>query len=68
MAEIVGQMDISEHVHDFKTHFRISRDVFHIVLENINDYLNGNGPHQNVPPEKQLLVGLSYLATSQSMR
>lgn len=70
MAEIVGQMDIPEHVDDFKTHFRISRDVFHIVLENINDSLirAGNGPHQNVPPEKQLLVGLSYLATSQSMR
>lgn len=70
MAEIVGQMDIPEHVDDFKTHFRISRDVFHIVLENINDSLirAGNGPHQNVPPKKQLFVVLSYLATSQAMR
>lgn len=62
MAEIVGQMDIPEHVHDFRTHSRISTDVFYIVLENCNDSLIRAriGPHQ--------LVSLSYLATSQSMR
>lgn len=62
MAEIVGQMDIPEHVDDFRTHSRISTDVFYIVLENCNDSLIRAriGPHQ--------LVSLSYLATSQSMR
>lgn len=62
MAEILGQIDIPEHVDDFRTHSRISTDVFHIVLENCNDSLIRAriGPHQ--------LVSLSNLATSQSMR
>lgn len=64
MAEIVGQIDIPEHVDDFRTHSRISTDVFHIVLENCNDSLIRArfGPHRLVT------CSLSNLATSQSMR
>ncbi|VDI18195.1 Hypothetical predicted protein [Mytilus galloprovincialis] len=67
---VVGQMAVPQHIDDFKMHYRISRDVFHIILESVQDLLirGGRGPHDTVTPEKQLLVCFSYLATNQSMR
>lgn len=67
---VVGQMAVPQHIDDFKMHYRISRDVFHIILESVQDLLirGGRGPHDTVTPEKQLLVCVSYLATNQSMR
>lgn len=63
-------MAVPQHIDDFKMHYRISRDVFHIILESVQDLLirGGRGPHDTVTPEKQLLVCVSYLATNQSMR
>ncbi|XP_071138718.1 uncharacterized protein [Mytilus edulis] len=62
---VVGQMAVPQHIDDFKMHYRISRDVFHIILESVR---GGRGTHDTVSPEKQLLVCVSYLATNQSMR
>jgi hypothetical protein len=46
-------MGIPEHIDDFKAHYRMSRDTFYIVLENIQDTLirNGKGPHEAVSPD-----------------
>ena len=70
MIEVIEQMGIPEYIDDFKAHYRMSRDAFYIVLQNIQDTLirNGKGPHEAVSPEKQLLVCLSYLVSPTSMR
>jgi hypothetical protein len=37
--QVIEQMGIPEHIDDFKAHYRMSRDTFYIVLENIQDTL-----------------------------
>jgi hypothetical protein len=37
MTEVIEQMGIPEHIDDFKVHYRMRRDTFYIVLENIQD-------------------------------
>jgi hypothetical protein len=46
MTEVIEQMGIPEHIDDFKAHYRMSRDTFYIVLENIQDTLIRNGMSQ----------------------
>ena len=52
LPEVIEQMEIPEHIDDFKVHYRMSRDTFYIVLENIQDTLirNGKCPHEVVSP------------------
>jgi hypothetical protein len=42
MTEVIEQMGIPEHIDDFKADYRMSRDTFYIVLENIQDTLIRN--------------------------
>jgi predicted DNA-binding protein YlxM (UPF0122 family) len=67
---VIREMGIPENIDDFRVHYRVSRHLFDILLEMTYQSLlvTGSGPHENVSPEKKLLVGLCYLANTQSMR
>lgn len=70
MSSVIHLLDLPENIDDFKYHFRVSRDLFNAVLNDIHPILlrQGTGPEESVEPEKQLLVCLCYLANCQSMR
>ncbi|XP_033730191.1 protein ALP1-like [Pecten maximus] len=63
-------MDVPQNVDDFRSHFRISRNTFDIILQDIYHslLLKGKGQHDTVSPDKQLAVCLWYLANQESMR
>lgn len=56
---------------DFKDDFRISKDSFHAIHQELHDHLvylprpNGRPP---ITPEKQLLISIWYLSNQDSMR
>ncbi|KAL3859806.1 hypothetical protein ACJMK2_009999, partial [Sinanodonta woodiana] len=58
------------HIDDFQYHYCVSRHSFDIILGEFYDSLlrKCKGTHETLTPEKQLLVGLCYLANNQSMR
>ena len=68
--EVINNMQIPENVDDFRYHYRVSRDFFDVILGELFENLlrKGHGQHETVTPEKQLLVGLCYMANMQSMR
>jgi hypothetical protein len=70
MGSVIQEMGMPENIDDFQVHYRVTRHLFDILLEMTfqNLLATGSGPHENVTPEKKLLVGLSYLANTQSMR
>lgn len=63
-------MSDPQHIDDFKVHFRLSRELYMAILNEVFVVLqrNGHGPQANVLPDKQLLVALWYLANTASMR
>ena len=63
-------MSDPKHIDDFKVHFRLSRDLYIVILNEVFVVLqrNGHGPQATVLPDKQLLVALWYLANTTSMR
>ena len=68
--EVINNMQIPENVDDFRYHYRVSRYFFDVILGELFENLlrKGHGQHETVTPEKQLLVGLCYMANMQSMR
>ncbi|KAL3891299.1 hypothetical protein ACJMK2_003561 [Sinanodonta woodiana] len=66
---VINVMRLPQHV-DFQYHYCVSRPFFDIILGELHDSLlrKYKGTHETVTPEKQLLVGLCYLANNQSMR
>ena len=70
MLNVVELLDEPQHIDDFKTHFRVSRELFSFILNELSNKLqrNGHGPQVNVPPDKQLLVAMWYIANTASMR
>jgi hypothetical protein len=70
VLNVVELMDDARHIDDFRTHFRVSRELFRCILSEVAHilYRNGHGPQVNVHPDKQLLVALWYLANTSSMR
>ena len=68
--DVINRMRIPENIDDFKYHYRLSRNLFDVILGEVYDILvrKGKGQHETVTPEKQLLVGICYLANTQSMR
>lgn len=70
VLNVVELMDEPQHIDDFRTHFRLSRELFTSILNELSHTLqrNGHGPQVNVPPDKQLLVALWYIANTASMR
>ena len=61
MTEVIEQMGIPEHIDDFKVHYRMSRDTFYTVLENIQDTLirNKGSPRSCFP--REAAFGMSQL-------
>ena len=55
---------------DFRVHYRVSRNLFLIILQDIfaNLLSVGTGPYDAIEPPKQRLVCLWYLANMSSMR
>ena len=56
-------MSDPKHIDDFKVQFRLSRDLYIVILNELFVVLqrNGHGPQATVLPDKQLLVALWYL-------
>ena len=52
-----------KHIDDFKVHFRLSRDLYIVIPNEVFVVLqrNDHGPQATVLPDKQLLVALWYL-------
>ena len=67
---VIREMDLPDNIDDFRVHYRVSRHLFDILLQMTYESLVsiGTGPHENIPPEKKLLVCLCYLANNQSGR
>lgn len=67
---VVELMDEPQHINDLRTHFRESRELFTFIFNELSYRLhrNGHGPQVNVPPDKQLLVALWYIANTSSIR
>ncbi|XP_069131771.1 uncharacterized protein [Argopecten irradians] len=67
---VIDDMILPENVDDFKTHYRLSRDMFDCLLERVRDDLikDFRGGRCPINPDKQLLVFLNYLGNQQSMR
>lgn len=67
---VVELMDEPQHIDDFRTHFRVSRELFTFILKELSYKLhkNGHGPKVNVLPEKHLLLALWYIANTASLR
>ncbi|XP_021379463.1 protein ANTAGONIST OF LIKE HETEROCHROMATIN PROTEIN 1-like [Mizuhopecten yessoensis] len=63
-------MILPENVDDFKTHYRLSRNMFDCLLERVRDDLikDFHGGRNPINPDKQLLVFLNYIGNQQSMR
>lgn len=70
VLNVVQLMSDPQHIDDFKVHFRLSRELYMAILNEVFVVLqrNGHGPQANVLPDKQLLVALWYLANTASMR
>ena len=60
---LVQLMSDPKHIDDIKVQFRLSRDLYIVILNELFVVLqrNGNGPQATVLPDKQLLVALWYL-------
>ena len=58
---VLCEMRMYRNISDFKTHYRITLDMFDVILRE----LHGKLP---VAPEKQLLVFLNFMGNQQSMR
>ena len=56
-------MSDPNHIDDFKAHFRLSRDLYIVIINEVFVVLqrNGHGPQLTVLLDKQLLVALWYL-------
>ena len=67
---VIGSMSVPENIDDSRVHYRLSRHLFDVILQDVCPLLlrEGSGPFENVSPEKQLLVCLCSLANNQSMR
>ena len=57
-------------ISDFKTHYRITLDMFDVILRELHGKLESHNHGGSVPvaPEKQLLVFLNFMGNQQSMR
>ena len=60
---LVQLMSDPKHIDDIKVQFRLSRDLYIVILNEVFVVLqrNGHGPQATVLPDKQLLVALWYL-------
>ena len=63
VLNVVQLMSDPKHIDDFKVQFRLSRDLYIVILNEMFVVLqrNGHGPQATVLPDKQLLVALWYL-------
>ena len=70
METVFNEFGLPQHIDDFRVHYRVSRNLFEIILQDIfaNLLLVGTGPYDAIEPPKQLLVSLWYLANMSSMR
>lgn len=67
VLNVVQLMSDPQHIDDFKVHFRLSRELYMAILNEVFVVLqrNGHEPQANVLPDKQPLW---YLANTASMR
>ena len=65
METVFNEFGLPQHI-DFRVHYRVSRNLFVIILQDI--FANGTGPYDAIEPPKQRLVCLWYLANMSSMR
>ena len=67
---MLNEFGLPQHIDDFRVYYRVSRNLFEIILQDIfaNLLLLGTGPYDAIEPTKQLLVCLWYLANMSSMR
>nr|XP_022311849.1 protein ANTAGONIST OF LIKE HETEROCHROMATIN PROTEIN 1-like [Crassostrea virginica] len=70
METVFHEFSIPENIDDFRVHYRVSRHLFEILLQEIYEsiLLRGTGPQETTQPHKQLLVTLWYLSNMASMR
>ncbi|XP_062582430.1 uncharacterized protein LOC134244176 [Saccostrea cucullata] len=70
MQDVYPNFEIPENIDDFSAHFRISRNLFEIVLQEVYQTLKlgGTGRYEAITPDRQLLLTLWYLANLSSMR
>jgi len=52
--EVINNMQIPENVDDFQYHYRVSRDLFDVILGELYETFvrKGQGQHETVSPEK----------------
>lgn len=62
METVFTEFGLPQNIDDFRVHYRVSRNLFEIILREIYGslLLNGYGPYNAIEPPKQLLVCLWY--------
>ena len=57
METVFNEFGLPQHIDDFRVHYRVSRNLFEIILQDIfaNLLLVGTGPYDAIEPPKQLL-------------
>jgi len=67
---VLCEMRMYRNISDFKTHYRITLDMFDVILRELHGKLERHNHGGSVPvaPEKQLLVFLNFMGNQQSMR
>lgn len=67
---VLCEMRMYRNISDFKTHYRITLDMFDVILRELHGKLEHHNHGGSVPvaPEKQLLVFLNFMGNQQSMR
>lgn len=70
METVFTEFGLPQNIDDFRVHYRVSRNLFEIILREIYGslLLNGYGPYNAIEPPQQLLVCLWYLSNMSSMR
>lgn len=68
--QVAGEMTLLQNIDNFKVHYRVTRQTFEIILEeDAADLLHCNvGGATPVPPDRQFLVCLNYVANQHTMR
>ena len=67
---VLCEMRMYRNISDFKTHYRITLDMFDVILRELHGKLERHNHGGSVPvaPEKQLLVFLNFMGNQVSER
>lgn len=68
--QVAGEMTLLQNIDDFKVHYRVTRQSFEVILEEVAaDLLHCNvGGVTRVAPDPQFLVFFNYVTNQHSMR